>query len=85
MTRISGEYAPDLGLSYPDPGVRKKILVKILAGPVWERRLVDFVGVFTKRRREFELALTIHTTIGVDVANLKLDIIDERTAELTRR
>ena len=67
------------------PGVRKKTLVKILAGPVWGGRLVEFVGVFTKRRKEFEFTLTIHTTIGVDAANLKLDTVNEQTAELTRR
>ena len=58
-TRISSEYTLDLGLSYPDPGVRKKILTKILAGAVWEKRLVEFVQVFMKRRKEFELALTM--------------------------
>ena len=52
--------------------------MKIFAGPVWEERLLEFVGVFTKRREEFEFALTIHTTIGVDTAN-------QRIAELTRR
>ena len=84
-TRISSEYALDLELLYLTPGVRKKILVKIFAGPVWEGRLLEFVGVFTKRRKEFEFTLTIHTTIGVDVANLKLDIVNERTAELSQR
>ena len=65
--------------------IRKKVLVKIFAGPIWEGRLVEFVGIFTKRREEFEFTLTIHTTIGVDAANLKLDTVNERTAELTRR
>ena len=65
--------------------VRKKLLVKIFAGPIWEGRLVEFVGVFTKRRDEFKLALTIHTTVGVDTANLKLDIVNELTAEVSRK
>ena len=65
--------------------IRKKILVKIFAGPIWEGRLVEFVATFTKRRNEFEFALTIHTAVGVDEANFKLAIVDERTAELNQR
>ena len=64
---------------------RKKIIVKIFAAPVWEGRLLEFVGVFAKRREEFEFALAIHTTVGIDAANLKLDAVNQRTAELTRR
>lgn len=69
-----------------NPGnFRKKILVRIFAGPIWEGKLLEFVDTFTKRRKEFEFALTIHNTVGVDAANLKLNTIDERTAELSRR
>jgi hypothetical protein len=59
--------------------------VKIFAGPVWEGRLLEFVEVFTDRRKEFEFALTIHTAAGVDEANVKLDTVDERTAELNQK
>ncbi|KAF9644577.1 hypothetical protein BDM02DRAFT_928516 [Thelephora ganbajun] len=68
-----------------DTYLKKKILTKIFAGPIWEGRLLEFVGVFTKRRGEFEFALTIHTTVGVDAANLKLDAVNEQTAELSRK
>ena len=64
---------------------RKKILVKIFSGPVWEGRLLEFVEIFTKRRKEFGLALTIHTAVGVDEANTKLDTVGERTAELNQK
>ena len=64
---------------------RKKILVKIFAGPIWEGRLVEFVATFTKRRNEFEFSLTIHTAVGVDEANIKLVTVDERTAELNQK
>ena len=66
-------------------GVRKKLLVKVFAGPIWEGRLVQFVGVFTKRREQFEFTMTIHTTVGVDTANFKLDIVNERNAELSQK
>jgi hypothetical protein len=59
--------------------------VKIFAGPIWEGRLVEFVATFTKRRNEFEFALTIHTAVGVDEANLKLNTVDERTADLNQK
>ena len=65
--------------------IRKKILVKIFAGFVWEGRLVEFVDIFTKRREELELALAVHTAVGVDVANLKLDTVQQQNEELTRR
>jgi hypothetical protein len=59
--------------------------VKIFAGPIWEGRLVTFVTTFTKRRNEFEFALTIHTAVGVDEANIKLVTVDERTAEMDKK
>ena len=46
---------------------------------------MEFVEVFANRRREFVLALTIHTTAAVDEANVMLNTIDRRTAELSQR
>ena len=65
--------------------IRKKLVVKVFAGPVWEQRLLKFVGIFTKRRKAFVLALTLHTVAAVDAVVLKLDVVDERTAELTQK
>jgi hypothetical protein len=59
--------------------------VKILAGPIWEGRLSEFVETFGNRRREFEVALAIHTAVGVDEANIKLNIVDGRTAEINQK
>jgi hypothetical protein len=61
------------------------LLVKILSGTIWEDRLLEFVTIFTNRRKDLQFALTIHATVGVDEANEKLDIIEERTAELNQR
>jgi hypothetical protein len=55
--------------------------VKILAGLKWDKQFSEFVETFGNRRREFEVALAIHTAVGVDEANIKLKIIDGRTAE----
>jgi hypothetical protein len=46
---------------------------------------LEFVEVFTNRRKEFEFALTIHTAVGVDGVNVKLDTVDERTVELNQK
>ena len=46
---------------------------------------MEFVGVFTDKRKEFEFAMTIHTAVGVDEANIKLNIVDERTVELNQK
>jgi hypothetical protein len=59
--------------------------VKIFAGPIWEGRLSEFVETFTNRRREFEIALTIHTAVGLDKAITKLNTVDGRTAELNQK
>ena len=64
---------------------RKKLLVKVFVGPIWEERLVKFVDVFTKRRDEFKLALTIHVTVAVDAAGVKLDTVCELTTDLSEK
>ena len=58
--------------------VRKKLLIKIFAGPVWEPKLLAFVGVFAERRDKFKFALAIHTAV-------KLDSVYDRTEELSRK
>ena len=76
---------PAIHIPNPVENIRKKLVVKIFAGPVWEERLLKFVGLFTKRRKEFGLALTLHTVAAVDSVVLKLGVVDERTAELSQK
>lgn len=52
--------------------------MKILKGPVWEQKLINFVGAFTKRRTEFEFALSIHTAVGVDMVNKTTQEMNEK-------
>jgi hypothetical protein len=68
-----------------DCPIRKKILVKVFAGPIWEGKLMEFVATFTERRNQFEFALSIHTAVGIDEANIQLATVDERTAELNQK
>jgi len=54
---------------------RKRLVVKCLAGPVWEARLGTYVTLFTKRREEFLFAMSVRTTMGMeDVGKTVKDI-----------
>jgi hypothetical protein len=64
---------------------KKKLVVKVLKGPIWEGRLVKFVEVFSKRRGQFEFALSIHTARGVDEANKALSTLDKTTQEMNAK
>ncbi|KAJ7461994.1 hypothetical protein FB451DRAFT_1267439 [Mycena latifolia] len=64
---------------------KKKLVVKVLKGPLWEGRLVKFCGLFTKRRAEFKFALSIHTALGVDAANKTLGDVDRTTQEMNAK
>ncbi|KAK7062151.1 hypothetical protein R3P38DRAFT_2495366 [Favolaschia claudopus] len=68
-----------------DTYTKKKLIVKVLKGPIWEGKLVKYVGIFTKRRGEFEFALSIHTALGVDAANRALNVVDKTTQEMNAK
>ena len=68
-----------------DTYAKKRLVVRVLKGPVWESRFLGFVSVFTKRRGQFEEALAIHTARALDsvqasvfVMKMKLDSIDDK-------
>jgi hypothetical protein len=62
--------------------MKKRLLAKVLLSTLWDVRLLDFVGLFATRRREFEFELTMRSSQGVDKANVKLDAIGSVTKEL---
>ncbi|KAJ7757035.1 hypothetical protein B0H16DRAFT_1721499 [Mycena metata] len=64
---------------------KKKLIVKVIKGPIWEGRLIKFVGAFTKRRSEFEFAMAAHTAVGVDEANRALKTVDQTTQEMNAK
>ncbi|KAJ6561494.1 hypothetical protein DFH09DRAFT_1160085 [Mycena vulgaris] len=68
-----------------DTYTKKRLIVKVLKGPIWEGKLVKFVGIFTKRRGEFEFALTMHTALGVDAANRAISAVDKTTQEMNAK
>jgi hypothetical protein len=57
---------------------KKKLMAKVFRGPAWNVKLLQWVTVFSDRRKDFEFELSIHTGQGVDKANTKLDAIDEK-------
>ncbi|KAI0260000.1 hypothetical protein BC834DRAFT_942566 [Gloeopeniophorella convolvens] len=65
-----------------DTYAKKRLLAKVFQGPFWDQKLLSFVELFTKRRAEFEFALSVHTSLGVEQANAKLDIVDVTTKAL---
>jgi hypothetical protein len=62
--------------------MKKRLLAKVLLSSIWDMKLLDFVELFAKRRKEFEFELTMHTSQGIDKANVKLDAIGNATMEL---
>ncbi|KAM5533025.1 hypothetical protein V8D89_013293 [Ganoderma adspersum] len=62
-----------------DTYIKKKLLFKVIYGPVWEGTLKGFIDLFANRRKEFTLVISIHVGIGVDDAVRKLQEIDENT------
>ncbi|KAH9171881.1 hypothetical protein EDB89DRAFT_1851867 [Lactarius sanguifluus] len=68
-----------------DTYAKKKLLAKVFLGPVWDDRLLSWVTLFSKRRQEFEFELSIHTSQGVDKANVKLDVIGNATRALDEK
>ncbi|EAU90989.2 hypothetical protein CC1G_02376 [Coprinopsis cinerea okayama7 len=56
-----------------DAYLKKSFLMKTIKSSVYEGRLSDFVAAFIDHRRKLELAMSLHTSLGVDAANEKLD------------
>ncbi|KAF7332467.1 hypothetical protein MKEN_00128800 [Mycena kentingensis (nom. inval.)] len=68
-----------------DTYTKKRTLVKVLKSGIWAAKLTAFVGTFTKRRGEFEFALSIHTALGVDAANRAISAVDKTTQEMNAK
>ena len=68
-----------------DAYMKKRLLAKVLLSSLWDMKLLDLVELFATRRREFEFELAMHTTKGVDKANVKLDAIRDSTKELNEQ
>ncbi|PIL33406.1 hypothetical protein GSI_04028 [Ganoderma sinense ZZ0214-1] len=54
---------------------KKRLLVKVLKGPIWDDTLKGFIQLFADRKAEFNFAIVIHTGMAIDRANDKLDAL----------
>jgi hypothetical protein len=68
-----------------DTYIKKRLLAKVLLGSSWDAKLLEFVKLFTKRRREFEFELSIHTSRSIDEVNAKLDTMWGKTHALNEK
>jgi hypothetical protein len=55
-----------------DTYMKKRLLAKVFLGPVWNEKLLRFVTLFAKRRKDFQFELTIHINQNLYKANSKL-------------
>ncbi len=57
---------------------KKRLLVKVLKGPIWDDTLKGFIQLFADRKAEFNFSVSIHTGMAIDRANDKLDALSTR-------
>ncbi|KAG8826888.1 hypothetical protein FRC17_008058 [Serendipita sp. 399] len=56
---------------------KKHVIVKIVKSISWEGKLSSYADTFDQYRKDILLAISIHTTLGVESANIKLDNVGE--------
>ncbi|KAJ7578160.1 hypothetical protein C8J56DRAFT_797697, partial [Mycena floridula] len=56
-----------------DHYLKKGFLAKTVKSKIYEQRLAGYGNLFIKHRENLDFALSIHTALGVDNANVKLD------------
>lgn len=65
-----------------DAYLKTRILTRVIKGPLWDSTLVEFVGRFRSRKKDFMFALSLHTGLAVDSANEKLDSLQKTTQRI---
>ncbi|KAF9557975.1 hypothetical protein CPC08DRAFT_710010 [Agrocybe pediades] len=64
---------------------KKHVLSRTFKAKGFEEKLVHWITVFENHRRKLETALAFHTSIGVDIANKKLDDVGERLGSIEEK
>lgn len=67
-----------------DTYTKKKLVVKVLKGPIWEGKLAEYVARFHDLKLEFHFALTAHTAKAVDGVKVTVDAVHETLSEHTK-
>ncbi|KAJ7090797.1 hypothetical protein B0H15DRAFT_836939 [Mycena belliarum] len=75
-----------------DVYLKKSFLAKTLKSKIYEGRLAGYVTTFANHKKDVGFALKLHTALGVDAANKKLDgqdvhlkVIEEKMEALFRK
>ena len=61
--------------NFCDTFLKKRLLIKVLKGPIWAEKLGGFMTMFAERKEEFQFALAMHTANTLsDVKAQNVDI-----------
>ncbi|OSD05604.1 hypothetical protein PYCCODRAFT_1405323 [Trametes coccinea BRFM310] len=63
LTELAEKTAKDIKdcANVCDTFLKKRLIVKVLKGPVWAEKLAEFVKTFADRKADFQFALVMHT------------------------
>lgn len=65
--------------------LKKKLVVKFLKSPLWEKRFSDLFKKYSDRRKEFEFELTVRSGVIGDEVLAKVSHVHDGQAELLQR
>ncbi|KAK0462478.1 uncharacterized protein EV420DRAFT_1265318 [Desarmillaria tabescens] len=68
-----------------DHYLKKGFLAKTIKAKIYETRLASYAAKFTQYREDIDFALQIHTALGVESANAKLDGQDKTLKSMDRK
>lgn len=68
-----------------DHYLKKGFLAKTIKSKIYETRLANYAAKFTQHREDLDFALQIHTALGVESANAKLDGQDQKLKSMDRK
>lgn len=63
-----------------DTFLKKRLIVKVLKGPVWADKLAGFVKTFTDRKADFQFALVMHSANTITDVKRQNQEIDAKYA-----
>ncbi|KAK0475513.1 hypothetical protein IW261DRAFT_1340555, partial [Armillaria novae-zelandiae] len=68
-----------------DHYLKKGFLAKTIKSKIYETRLASYAAKFTQYQEDIDFALQIHTALGVESANAKLDGQDQKLKSMDRK
>ncbi|KAI0038795.1 hypothetical protein FA95DRAFT_1551039, partial [Auriscalpium vulgare] len=68
-----------------DTYCKKKLVSKVIQGPLWDTKLLSFVSLFEKRHTDFEFALSVHNTKTLEAMKAKLSSVDDSSKQVNAK